>query len=153
MVLLRDNHPSQMYQDMKARGYWCAEEFFPGCYKRVLEVPQRKLKCKKTTIVGLEEPEYVVEFCGLVATGRIVRCETDGEESINTGGKTITFLCIGYENGQFQDLVVHGAKGYLLGYVAVAGTAVCKKGGESETLQVKTIRGVSLHSVAFPTDI
>ena len=141
--LLADDHPTQIYQDLKTLGYWCAEEFFPGCYKRVSEAPQQKLRRGASTLVA--ETEYTVDFCGLVATGRVVRCETDGDESASTGGRPMTFLCIGYDNGKFMDLVVHGARGSLLGFSAVQGVAVQKRG--SETIEVKQIRGVTLRSL------
>ena len=146
MVLLRDNHPSQMIQDMKTRGYWCAEEFLPGCYKRVNPVPQRKLRCEKSLIVGMEQAEYLVEFRGLIATSRVVHRETEGEESMSTGGHKVTFLCIGYDNGQYVDVVVQGARGTLFNYIAVEGTGISKK-PSGESLDVKKIRGIPLRSL------
>ena len=159
MILIADNAPSQMYQDMKSRGYWCAKEFFPGCYRRVQEAPQRKLRTVKAggkgkaTVVGLAEKEYTIEFCGLIATGRVVRCETDGDESFSgaAGAHAITFISIGYDNGKLMDLVVHGARGYLLGYVAVAGTAISKRAEGDESLEVKSIRGISLRGLCGQT--
>ena len=44
-----------------------------------------------------------------------------------------------------MDLVVHGARGSLLGFSAVQGVAVQKRG--SETIEVKQIRGVTLRSL------
>jgi len=147
MILLQDNNPLQMYHDMKTHGYWCAEEFFPGCYRRVKAVAQRKLKRVQSNIIGSDTPEYLVEFCGFIATSRIVSCETEGEESISTGGRKMTFICIGYENGKYIDLVVPGARGSLLGYIAVAGTGITKNPDREESLEVKTIRGVGLRTL------
>jgi hypothetical protein len=84
-----------------------------------------------------------VHFRGLVATGRVVRCETDGEEAVSTQ-HCITFLCIGYDNGKFVDLVVHGARGYLLGFAAVEGVAKTRRPDTDEALEVKEIKGISL---------
>jgi len=147
LILMRDYDPAQMFSDMKCRGYWCAEDFFPGCYLRVTPVLQSKLK--RVQKVLTTEQEYNVEFCGLIATGRVVRKDTDGEESVGSGSTTITFLCIGYDNGKFLDLIIPGARGYLLSNIAVSGTAIAKK-ADAESLEVKTIRGVSLRSL-FPT--
>lgn len=144
MILIKDSAPSQVFEDMKKRGYWLSEEFFPGCYKTVKPAPQRKLKKS----LALAEPEYLVHFCGLIATGRVVRCETDGEESMATS-HCITFICIGYENGKYMDLVIHGAKGHLLGYAAVMGVARTKQPESEDALEVQSIRGVSLRTLAF----
>jgi len=141
--LLSDDHPSQMYQDFKTLGYWCSVEFFPGCYKRVREAPQQKLRRGASTLIA--DTEYLVEFRGLIATGRVVRCDTEGDESASTGGRPMTFLCIGYANGQFMDLVIPGAKGALFGNIAVEGVATQKSG--SDTIEVKQIRGVALRSL------
>ena len=142
-LLIPDEHPSQILLDYKARGYWCAQEFIPGCYLRISPVKQRTLTTKKQTLV-MAKPEYCVEFCGLIATGRVVHRDTDGEESADNGQSTVTMMCIGVENGSYIDLIVHGDRGALLGYVAVAGTAVTKQSEITESLEVKTIRGVSL---------
>ena len=144
MILIKDSAPKQVFEDMKTRGYWLSEEFFPGCYKDVKPAPQRKLK--KT--LALAEPEYNVHFCGLIATGRVVRCETEGEESFATT-HAITFLCIGVENGKYLDLIIHGAKGHLLGYAAVMGVARTKRPDSEDALEVQSIRGVSLRTLAF----
>ena len=142
-LLIPDEHPAQILLDYKARGYWCAQEFMPGCYLRVSPVKQRTLTAKKQTLV-MAKPEYCVEFCGLIATGRVVHRDTDGEESADNGQSTVTMMCIGVENGSYIDLIVHGDRGALLGYVAVAGTAVTKQSEITESLEVKSIRGVSL---------
>jgi len=101
---------------------------------------------KKQTL-EMAKPEYCVEFCGLIATGRVVHRDTEGEESADNGKTTVTMLCIGVENGSYIDLIVHGDRGSLLGYVAVAGTAVTKQAEITESLEVKSIRGVSLRTL------
>ena len=63
MVLLGDSVPAQIYDDMKRRGYWLCEAFYPGCFARVAPAPQRRLK---RGTVALAPLEYQVEFCGLV---------------------------------------------------------------------------------------
>ena len=151
LIFGNDNDPKQMYRDMKQRGYWLSPKFFPGCYKDVTADPQRKLRKVKGTIVGNETPEYTVNFRGLVATGRVVRCETDGEEAVSGAHHCITFLCIGYDNGRFVDLVVHGARGYLLGFAAVEGVAKTRRPDTDEALEVKEIKGISLAALVSTT--
>ena len=146
LVLLKDNEPSQQLRDMKERGYWLSESFFPVCYKRIESFPQRTLKVKKNILLGTDNPEYKVSFRGLIATGRIVRSETEGEES-SSYSHTVTFLCIGVDNGKFLDLVIHGAKGYLLGYAAVEGYGKTSRPNSDESLEVQSIKGVSLQSI------
>lgn len=130
MTLLPEDHPTQQYSDMKQLGYWRSASFFPGCYKRIEHVTKSE---KKT----------VVHFCGLLATGRIVRSETDGEESYPTQS-TLTFLCIGVDNGDFLDLVVKGGKGHLLGYAAVEGKGILR----NDTVDVQTIRPMRLSALS-----
>jgi hypothetical protein len=129
---------------MKQRGYWLSAPFYPGCYKEVAAAPQRKLKKVKNTLVGTASPEYDVSFRGLIATGRVVRCETDGEEAMSSAGHCVTFICIGYDNGKFMDLIIHGAKGHLLGYTAVEGKGKTKRPDSDDALEVTSIKGVSL---------
>jgi len=146
-LLISDDMPLQIYTDMKARGYWLGKAFFPGCYKQVTVAPQRKLKATKGVIDSMVT-EYTVKFCGLIATGRVVRCESDGEESMSPGhAKAITFLCIGYENGKYLDLLVHGARGSLLGYTAVEGIAKTRDPDGEEGLEITKIQGVPLHTL------
>jgi hypothetical protein len=128
-----DNHPSQQLADMKQRGYWLSAEFFPGCYKRIETVKQRKLD---------KEKEYVVHFRGLIATGRIVHNDKEGEESMGVQN-TVTFLCIGVDNGIFLDLVIHGNKRHLLGYALVEGKGKIRRETD-ESVEVSSIRGVPL---------
>jgi DNA polymerase III alpha subunit len=145
LIFAKDDDPQQMYRDMKQHGYWLSSKFFPGCYKDVAQVKQRKLRKTKNTMVGTDTPEYEVRFCGLIATGRVVRCETDGDESHSgAAAHCITFICIGYDNGKYLDLVIHGPRGYLLGWAAVEGVAICRRPDSEDALEVKEIQGVSL---------
>jgi hypothetical protein len=169
LVLVADHVPSQQFADMKSRGYWCSKEFLPGCFWRSVPVATSLRLGTETgrsvpvatslrlgTETGQEEgapkgktDETRIQFCGLIATGRVVYSETDGEESMSTGGKkAMTFLCIGVDNGTYVDVAVQGAKGYLLGYVAVSGTAISKRRDGGDFLEIKTIRGVGLKGLA-----
>ena len=161
LVLVADHVPSQQFADMKSRGYWCSKEFLPGCYWRSVPLrlgteTWRSVPSPKGTETWREEgatkgktDETRIQFCGLIATGRVVYSETDGEESMSTGGKKArTFLCIGVDNGTYVDVAVQGAKGYLLGYVAVSGTAISKRRDGGDFLEIKTIRGVGLKGLA-----
>lgn len=140
LLLCRDDNPVQQLRDIKTLGYWISESFFPGCYRRVRRIAQRKFKKNS---IALDEPEYAVDFCGLVATGRVVYKDTDGDES-SGASYSVTFITIGYENGKYMDLVIQGAKGYLLGFAAVAGTARTRRPDSNGSLDVKTIRGIPL---------
>jgi hypothetical protein len=145
LILIKDSAPSQIYEDMRTRGYWNCEEFYPGCYKSVTAAPQRRLKRKKDATLGMEEKEYIVNFCGLIACGRVVYSEVDGEESAQSN---VTFLCVGYDNGKYLDLIVHGKKGWLLGFAAVEGTARTRNPDRDDGLEVVTIKGVGLRALA-----
>jgi hypothetical protein len=144
LILIKDSAPSQIYEDMRTRGYWNCEEFFPGCYKHVRPAPQRRLKRKKDITIGLEEKEYLVDFTGLIACGRVVYSGVDGEESAQSN---VTFLCVGYENGKYLDLIIHGKKGWLLGFSAVQGVAKTHNPDLEEGLEVVSIKGIGLKSL------
>jgi hypothetical protein len=90
------------------------------------------------------EADTIVSFRGLIATGRVVRSDQDGEES-SAVQTAVTFLCIGVDKGSFLDLVVHGNKWSLLGYAAVEGKGR-KKHDSVEVLQIK---GVSLRALVL----
>jgi hypothetical protein len=144
LILIKDSSPSQIYEDMRSRGYWNCTDFFPGCYKQVRPAPQRRFRKKKDGVLGMEEKEYLVEFTGLVACGRVVYSEVDGEESAQSN---VTFLTVGYDNGKYMDLIVHGKKGWLLGFSAVTGTARTRSPDRDDGLEVVSIKGVSLKTL------
>jgi len=146
LVLIKDSTPSQIYEDMRTRGYWNCTEFYPGCYKQVRPALQRRLRKKKDGVLGMEEKEYLVEFTGLIACGRVVYSEVDGEECAQSN---VTFLCVGYDNGKYLDLIVHGKKGWLLGFSAVTGTARTKNPDRDDGLEVVSIKGISLKALCF----
>lgn len=70
--------PKSPLQQLKTYGYWKAPYFIPGCYLY--------LSIDKTR----------ARFCGIIATGR----------TISRGGRSMSFLTIGYEDGCYLDLVV-----------------------------------------------
>jgi hypothetical protein len=146
LVLIKDSEPSQIYEDMRSRGYWMCEEFFPGCYKQVKAAPQRRLKAKKGAL-AIAEKEYLVHFCGLIATGRVVYSENEGEEASPCAD--VTLITIGYDNGKFMDLAIRGKKGYLLGFAAVEGVARTRYPDREEGFEVQSIRGVGLRTLAM----
>ena len=149
LVLIKDSDPSQIYEDMRSRGYWIAEEFYPGCYKQVKAAPQRRLAKGKRGTLAMEEKEYLVNFCGLIATGRVIYSETDGEES--APHTDVTMITIGYDNGKFMDLVIRGKKGYLLGFAAVEGQARTRYPDKDEGFEVQSIKGVGLRALSGRT--
>lgn len=145
MVLLPDHIPSQQYADLKQYGYWVSKEFLHGCYKRVETNTQRKFKTRKADNPFLTtETETIVTFRGLIATGRVIRSDQDGEES-SAVQTTVTFLSIGVDNGSFLDLVIHGNKWSLLGYAAVEGKGRMK----NDSVEVLQIKGVSLRTLVL----
>lgn len=144
MVLMPDNVPSQQYADFKQFGYWLSKDFFHGCYRRVETKAQRKLKTFQNACI-VTEKEHIVHFRGLIATGRVCRSDTDGEESSQVQN-TVTFLCIGVDNGIFLDLVIHGNKWQLLGYAAVEGKGKVRNPTD-ESVEVTTIKGISLKAL------
>jgi hypothetical protein len=144
LILIKDSAPSQILEDMRARGYWMSEEFFPGCYKSVAPAPQRRLKRKKDATLALDEKEYIVSFRGLIACGRVVYSEVDGEESAQSN---VTFLCVGYDNGKYMDLIAHGKKAWLLGFAAVEGTARTRNPDRDDGLEIVSIKGVGLRTL------
>jgi hypothetical protein len=147
LIFTKDDEPQQIYNDYKQRGYWLAKAFFPGCYKDITKQPQKKLRKVKNTLVGTES-EYIVKFRGLIATGRVVYRETDGEEAMGEArNNAVTFLCIGYDNGKFIDVLVHGARGSLLGYAAIEGCGKTQQPYSDDMLEVTEVRGISLHSL------
>ena len=95
-------------------------------------------------MVGTEK-EHIVHFRGLIATGRVCRSETDGEESSQMQN-TVTFLCIGVDNGIYMDVIIHGNKGQLLGYAAVEGKGKLRNLND-ESVEVLSIKGVSLKTL------
>ena len=78
-------------------GYWTSQEFLPNMYLNILESDD-----------PLEENQYLVEFRGLIATGRI--CYNSKYKYHKNEG--LTFLTIGYENGKFIDISINKPVNY-----------------------------------------
>ncbi len=78
-------------------GYWISNEFLPNMYLNIIESDE-----------PLEPDNYVVEFRGLIATGRI-HYESKYKYSKNEG---ITFLTIGYANNKFVDITINKPVNY-----------------------------------------
>jgi hypothetical protein len=146
-LLISDDDPRQILTDMKERGYWLGERFFPGCYYRSEVAAQRKLNVVGGVLSGSTCEERTIYFRGLIATGRVVYSEVDDEESATTdaGAGTVTLICIGYDNKKYLDLVIPGAKGHLLQYAAIEGRATVI--APYDTLKIVSVCGVSLKSI------
>jgi hypothetical protein len=78
-------------------GYWIDPEFLPNMYLNVLESDE-----------PLEPNQYVVEFRGLIATGRI--CYSSKYKYHQREG--ITFITIGYSNGKYVDITINKPVNY-----------------------------------------
>ena len=144
-VLLPDNNKYQIYSDILKYGYWLTKEFLPNCYLTVEENIKPKDIKKK----------YLIRFCGLVATGRVVYSSIDsGSDNevlslSKTHKKAITFLCIGYDNDKYIDVIVHGARNYLLGYSVVSGICYSETDNLNsiELFECSKIKGLSYKSL------
>jgi DNA polymerase III alpha subunit len=78
-------------------GYWTSQDFLPNMCLNILESDD-----------PLEENQYLVEFRGLIATGRI--CHSSKYKYHKNEG--LTFLTIGYENGKFIDISINKSVNY-----------------------------------------
>lgn len=89
-------------------GYWTNQEFLPNMYLNILESDD-----------PLEENQYLVEFRGLIATGRI--CHSSKYKYHKNEG--LTFLTIGYDNGKFIDISINKPVNYHL-FDVIRGTGI-----------------------------
>ena len=143
-LLISDDNPRQILADMKERGYWLGDKFFPGCFYRSTIATQRKLSVIGGVLGSITE-EHTVNFRGLIATSRVVYSDLDGDESASMGDDSVTLICIGYDNTKYLDLVIPGAKGYLLQYAAIEGHGtVCSP---QNSLKITSIRGIPLQDL------
>ena len=78
---------SNKSDDFYKLGYWCGREFLSGMYYIVNEVKDKK----------------IVNFRGLVATYRPYY-----DRSPQSKCRKITFVTIGYDDGKYVDLIIHG---------------------------------------------
>lgn len=123
----------QNIQDMKRLGYWLSEEFLPSC--GIWPLAQQTLHNWFGT--QQEQHQTSVRFRGVIATGRILR--RDG---------LVTLLTIGVDNKRYIDLVYPDvARDDLFKWSIVEGKGKYEKKGFVETIQIETIRGVSLDSL------
>jgi len=90
--------------DFYKLGYWCSREFIPGMYLTIKEIKGKK----------------IVNFRGIVATYRPYY-----DRSPQSKCRKITFITIGYDNGKYIDLIVHG-------YYPLSKFPVVKGNGEME---------------------
>ena len=73
-----DRWDDPVYQ-YKKYGWWSNESFLPGFYTKHLYLDR-------------------VEFCGLIANGRVYKAEK---------GKYVTFVTLGIDNGYYVDITVN----------------------------------------------
>jgi DNA polymerase III alpha subunit len=126
-------HSQQAIGDMKRLGYWLSEEFLPSC--GIWSSAQQTLHNWFGT--HQEQHQTSVRFRGIIATGRILR--RDG---------LVTLLTIGVDNKRYIDLVYPDvARDDLLKWSVVEGKGKYEKKGLIETIQIESIRGVSLDSL------
>ena len=97
-------------------GYWCSPEFLNGMYltKDETVTVKKRRKYDETTKnkYTQEEEVYLWRFKGLISNFRC--CKTwkkvivEGGIGSNTKERNITFCTIGYDNGEYIDLVLYG---------------------------------------------
>jgi DNA polymerase III alpha subunit len=124
----------QDFRDMKQHGYWCSEQFLPNCGLW----PESQQTLEKWFGTKKEQSKMRVKFRGLIATGRVLH--RDG---------LVTLLTIGIANQHYIDLVYPDIDySCLFSYSAVEGIGQYEKKGEVETIEIDTIRGLSLKQLA-----
>ena len=120
----------QDMDDMKQHGYWLSESFLPNCGV----FPQTQQSLERWFGSRKAQNQTQVRFRGIIATGRILR--RDG---------LVTLLTIGVENKRYIDIVLPDvARNDLFRFTLVEGTGLYEKKGRAESIQVQTIRGLSL---------
>lgn len=120
-------------RDMKQLGYWLSQEFLPNC--GVWPVSQQSILHWFGT--KQEQIQMTVKFRGIIATGRILR--KDG---------LVTLLTIGVENCRYIDLVYpEKARDDLFKWSVVEGRGQYERRGDLETIQIESIKGVSLDTL------
>ena len=103
--------------EYKRYGWWGAEEFLPGFY------------CNNQYLDKME-------FCGLIANGRVFK----GEK-----GRYVTFLTLGVGNGQYIDITVKKPVSYH-DFDAVGGGGRLRTSNGSQYIECETVRAVKLSS-------
>jgi DNA polymerase III alpha subunit len=115
--------PLTPVEDYRRLGYWCAEEFLPGC--GVWPAAQKRLDGKES-----------VRFRGLIASGRTVTRDWG----------SCTLVCMGVGNREYVDLILPDQKrSDLMRWAVLEGVGVrSSHAGRAESIEVEKIHGVSL---------
>ena len=133
----RIDKSERMVEDFKKYGYWLESEFLPGMYQRRERLSRRKYYEKfdrKITSRSKKDPNEELEiayFKGIVATGRGYTADKVMENGslLKRGGRKITFLTIGWDNGKYLDLVLWGSY-KISSIIAIEGSGIIKGGGQ-----------------------
>jgi DNA polymerase III alpha subunit len=146
--LKRIDNGERMIEDFKKYGYWLEKDFLPGMYQR----RETLTRCayyekfgRKMTSRSKKDPNeelVIAYFKGIVATGRGYTADKVMENGslLRKGGRKITFLTIGWDNGKYLDLVLWGTY-KIPGIMAIEGSGIVKGGskdggGECEWVEV-----------------
>ncbi len=117
--------PLTPLEEYRLYGYWTSEEFLPSC--GLWRSGQRRL----------DDSKQFVRFRGLIACGR----------TVTRGWGQCTLLCVGVGNREYVDVVIPNAhRGDLFRYAVIEGTGLLTNRSGIESVEVQTIRGVSLKS-------
>jgi hypothetical protein len=94
-------------------GYWCSPDFLDGMYL-TKDSNKTVKKRRKTDETGKkytkEEEVYLWRFKGLISNFRCCKTwkKVIVEGGTNTKERNITFCTIGYDNGEYIDLILYG---------------------------------------------
>ena len=117
--------PLTPLEEFRLHGYWTSADFMPTC--GLWRSGQKTLDAKQT-----------VKFRGLIACGRTVTRDWGA----------CTLICIGVDNREYVDLAIPNKhRSDLFRYAAVEGTGLLTLRSGIETVEVQSIRGVSLKSL------
>ena len=123
----------QDFNDMRDYGYWLSDNFLEGCGIW----PESQQTLERWFGTTKEQKQTTVRFCGIIATGRVLR--RDG---------LATLLTIGVGNSHYIDLVYPDVdSSSVFSYVAVEGKGVYEKRDRVETIHVESIQGISLQKL------
>ncbi len=119
-------HPKTAIQEFSEYGYWTSEEFLPTC--GLWKSGQKRL----------DDEKQFVSFRGLIACGRTVTRDWG----------VCTLLCLGIANKEYIDLVIPNvSRKDLFRFTVLDGKGLLSKRNGIETIEVKSIRGISLKSL------
>ena len=93
-------------------GYWTSPQFLAGCYYKTQLTSQMECSGNDNSN-GKESPVINASFCGLIANYRIckMRCKKAVKSIPIKKERNVTFATIGYDNGQYIDIVLYGKIG------------------------------------------